>query len=170
LDEIYNELYYLQNQKQIILSDILKLPKKYNLPIINFIQKIRINVPSILVDFNSDINLYEYKKDFIEVHTLNKIIDKNNLIYEYELETNLVDFLINNITHPVIIYLNFNNYISNIQELFDLIKKTKRLLNDIIILQNINIDDNIVTQIKKKIKKIVWSEFYENSLIIMSQM
>jgi len=169
LDEIYNELYYLQNQKQIILSDILKLPKKYNLPIINFIKKKVINVPTILIDFNSCINLYDYKKDFIEIHTLNKIINKNNFIYEYESEENLVNFLCNNITNPVIIYLNFNNYISNINELFNLIKKTKRLLYDIIILRNINLDDNIVTQIKKIIKKIVWSEFYENSLIIMSQ-
>jgi hypothetical protein len=59
--------------------------------------------------------------------------------------------------------------VSNINELFDLIKKLKRLLNDIIIIKNIIIEDDIVTKIKKATKKIVWSNIYDNSLIIIPQ-
>jgi hypothetical protein len=169
LDDIYNELYILQNHKQDILSNILKIPKKYDLPIINFINDLGIKIPSILIDFKSNINLEEYKKNFIEIHTQVELKEKNNFIYEYDNQDKLIDFMIENISKPVIIYLDFNNYLSNIHELFDVIKKLIRLFNDIIIIKNINKEDDIVTKIKKATKKIVWSNIYDNSLIIIPQ-
>jgi hypothetical protein len=169
LDDIYNELYVLQNHKQDIISNILNIPKKYDIPIINFINDLGFKIPLILIDFKSNINLEEYKKNFIEIHTQVESIRKNNFIYEHDNQNKLINFMIYNISKPVIIYLDFNNYVSNINELFDLIKKLKRLLNDIIIIKNIIIEDDIVTKIKKAIKKIVWSNIHDNSLIIIPQ-
>ena len=169
LDDIYNELYVLQNHKQDIISNILNIPKKYDLPIINFINDLGIKIPSILIDFKSNVNLEEYKKNFIEIHTQVELKEKNNFIYEYDNQDKLIHFTIDNISKPVIIYLDFYNYILNIHELFDVIKKLKRLFNDIIIIKNINKEDDIVTKIKKATKKIVWSNIYDNSLIIIPQ-
>ena len=169
LDDIYNELYVLQNHKQDIISNILNIPKKYDIPIINFINDLGFKIPLILIDFKSNINLEEYKKNFIEIHTQVESIRKNNFIYEYDDQNKLINFMIYNISKPVIIYLDFNNYVSNINELFDVIKKLKRLLNDIIIIKNIIIEDDIVSKIKKAIKKIVWSNIHDNSLIIIPQ-
>ena len=59
LDDIYNELYVLQNHKQDIISNILNIPKKYDIPIINFINDLGFKIPLILIDFKSNINLEE---------------------------------------------------------------------------------------------------------------
>jgi hypothetical protein len=85
-------------------------------------------------------------------------------------ENDLVNFMINNVSKPVIICLDFNNYTSNIQKLFDLMKKIKRLFNDIIIVNNISKEDDIVYELKKATNKIVWSTIYNNNLIIMPQL
>ncbi len=170
VDNVMDELYILLRQKQKVFSNVLFNNNSYSFPIINFISKYNLKVPNILIDINSDIDIIECKKYFIEIHTL-KNHDHNGLyIYDYNDEKQMLNFLNTMISDDVIIFLNFTHYKNNIKKLIKIIQNSKRLYNDILVIQNLNKEDDIVYTLKKATKKIVWHEFFDNNLIIMPQL